>query len=58
MSDKTAYGHIFKTTFVFGFVQVFKAVVSIVKNKLVAISINTEPTKKEYTEGDLLDPKG
>lgn len=42
MSDKTAYGHIFKTTFVFGFVQVFKAVVSIVKNKLVAILIGSE----------------
>ena len=28
------------------------------ENQLVAISINTEPTKKEYTEGDLFDPKG
>ncbi len=40
--EKTSYNHIFKTTFVFGFVQVFKAVISIVRNKLVAILIGTE----------------
>ena len=28
------------------------------ENQLVAISINTEPTKKEYTEGEFLDPEG
>ena len=40
--DSTSYSNIFKTTFVFGFVQVFKAVISIVKNKLVAILIGAE----------------
>ena len=40
--EKTSYNHIFKTTFVFGFVQVFKAVLSIIRNKLVAILIGTE----------------
>lgn len=38
----TSYGSIFKTTFLFGFVQVFKAVIGIVKNKLVAIFIGPE----------------
>ncbi len=38
----TSYGNIFKTTFLFGFVQVFKAIVGIVKNKLVAILIGPE----------------
>lgn len=38
----TTYGNIFKTTFLFGFVQVFKAVIAIVKNKLVAILIGPE----------------
>lgn len=38
----TSYGNIFKTTFLFGFVQVFKAVIAIVKNKLVAILIGPE----------------
>ena len=40
--EKTTYNHIFKTTFVFGFVQIFKAIISIVRNKLVAILIGTE----------------
>ena len=40
--EQTSYGHIFMTTFVFGFVQVFKAVISIIRNKLVAILIGTE----------------
>lgn len=39
---QTSYGHILKTTFMFGFVQVFKAVLSIIRNKLVAILIGTE----------------
>ncbi len=38
----TSYGNIFKTTFLFGFVQVVKAIVSIVKNKLAAILIGAE----------------
>ena len=38
----TSYGSIFKTTFLFGFVQVFKAIIAIVKNKLVAILIGPE----------------
>lgn len=38
----TSYGNIFKTTFLFGFVQVFKAVIAIVKNKLVAMLIGPE----------------
>ena len=38
----TSYSNIFKTTFLFGFVQVFKAIVGIVKNKLVAILIGPE----------------
>lgn len=40
--NHTSYGHILKTTFMFGFVQVFKAVFSIIRNKLVAILIGTE----------------
>lgn len=42
MAEKTSYGTIFKTTFLFGFVQVFKAVISIVKNKIAAILIGPE----------------
>lgn len=38
----TSYGNIFKTTFLFGFVQVFKAVISIVKNKIAAVLIGPE----------------
>ena len=38
----TSYGIIFETTFLFGFVQVFKAVISIVKYKLAAILIGAE----------------
>lgn len=40
--EKTTYNHILKTTFVFGFVQVFKAAISVVRNKLVAVLIGTE----------------
>lgn len=43
MSRKeTSYGTIFKTTFLFGFVQVFKIVVGVVKNKIVAVLLGTE----------------
>lgn len=38
----TSYSNIFKTTFLFGFVQVFRALIAIVKNKLVAILIGPE----------------
>lgn len=38
----TSYGNIFKTTFLFGFVQVFKAVISIIKNKIAAVLIGPE----------------
>lgn len=38
-NTKTSYGNIFKTTFLFGFVQVFKALISIIVNKLAAILI-------------------
>ena len=43
MSGKeTSYGTIFKTTFLFGFVQVFKIIVGVVKNKIVAVLLGTE----------------
>lgn len=42
MAEKTSYGTIFKTTFLFGFVQVFKAIVSIAKNKIAAVLIGPE----------------
>lgn len=40
--NNTSYGNIFKTTFLFGFVQVFRAVMSIVKNKIAAVLIGAE----------------
>lgn len=40
--SKTSYGNIFKTTFLFGFVQVFKALVTIIKNKIAAVLIGAE----------------
>lgn len=40
--NNTSYGNIFKTTFLFGFVQVFRAIMSIVKNKIAAILIGAE----------------
>lgn len=43
MSGKeTSYGTIFKTTFLFGFVQVFRIIVGVVKNKIVAVLLGTE----------------
>lgn len=42
MTENTSYGTIFKTTFLFGFVQVFKAVISIIRNKIAAILIGPE----------------
>lgn len=42
MAEKTTYGTVFKTTFLFGFVQVFNAIVAIFKNKIVAILIGAE----------------
>ena len=38
----TAYGTVLKTTFLFGFVQLFRAVISIIKNKIAAILIGPE----------------
>ena len=38
----TSYSNIFKTTFLFGFVQVFKALIAIINNKLVALLIGPE----------------
>jgi len=40
--DSKAYKSIFKSTFLFGFVQVFKVVVGFVKNKVVAILLGPE----------------
>lgn len=37
MSEDKSYKHIFKTTFLFGFVQVAKLLVAVIKNKIVAI---------------------
>lgn len=41
-NKSTSYGNIFKTTFLFGFVQVFKAVVGVVKNKIAAIFLGAD----------------
>lgn len=41
-ANKSSYGNIIKTTFLFGFVQIFKAAISVIKNKLVAILIGPE----------------
>ena len=38
----TSYSHVIKTTFLFGFVQIFKAVITIIKNKIAAILIGPE----------------
>ena len=38
----TSYNSIFKTTFVFGFVQVFQTIIAVVKNKLVAVLIGVD----------------
>lgn len=38
----TSYGTVLKTTFLFGFVQVFRAVISIIKNKVAAVLIGPE----------------
>ena len=40
--NNTSYGNIFKTTFLFGFVQVFRAIISIIKNKAAAVLIGAE----------------
>lgn len=41
-NQSTSYGNIFKTTFLFGFVQLFKAVIGVVKNKIAAVLIGAE----------------
>lgn len=42
VENKTSYGNILKTTFLFGFVQVFRAIISIIKNKVAAVFIGAE----------------
>lgn len=43
MSDnKSSYGNIFKTTFLFGFVQLFKVAIGVVSNKIAAMFIGAE----------------
>lgn len=41
-ANRTSYGNIFKTTFLFGFVQVFNIAVKVVLNKVVAILLGAE----------------
>lgn len=41
MSDLSGYKNIFKTTFLFGFVQVFNIFVKVGINKVVAILLGT-----------------
>lgn len=40
--DKSSYGNILKTTFLFGFVQVFNIIVKVILNKIVAIILGAE----------------
>lgn len=40
--NKSSYGNIFKTTFLFGFVQFFNIAVKVVLNKIVAMILGTE----------------
>ena len=40
-NDSTSYGTIFKTTFLFGFVQVFNILVKVGLNKVVAVLLGT-----------------
>ena len=43
MSEKTSsYSGIFKSTFLFGFVQVVRILVGVIKNKVVAILLGAE----------------
>lgn len=43
MSDKnSSYGNIFKTTFLFGFVQVARLLVGVIKNKIVAVLLGPD----------------
>lgn len=41
-SKSSSYGNIFKTTFLFGFVQIFNIAVKVVLNKIVAILLGAE----------------
>ena len=41
-NQSTSYGNIFKTTFLFGFVQLFKAVIGVVKNKIAAVFLGAD----------------
>ena len=40
--NQTSYGNIFKTTFLFGFVQIFNIAVKVILNKIVAIILGAE----------------
>lgn len=40
--SKSSYGNIFKTTFLFGFVQLFKVAIGVVSNKIAAMFIGAE----------------
>lgn len=40
--NKTSYGNIFKTTFLFSFVQVFNIIVKVILNKIVAMLLGAE----------------
>ena len=42
MAEKTSYGTIFKSTFLFSFVQVVRILVGVIKNKIVAILLGAE----------------
>ena len=42
MKNNSSYSNIFKTTFLFGFVQIFNILVKVVLNKTVAILIGAE----------------
>ena len=42
VENKTSYGNIFRTTFLFGFVQVFNIAIKVVLNKIVAIFLGAE----------------
>lgn len=42
MAEKTSYGSIFKSTFLFSFVQVVRILVGVIKNKIVAILLGAE----------------
>ena len=42
MDENSSYKNIFKTTFLFGFVQVFNIIVKVILNKVVAVLLGAE----------------